>query len=140
MNKISRRKFLTATGSGAFALAFAPVRILFNRTPKESKDMYGLIGKMTAKTGKRDNLIKILIEGAAEMPGCLSYIVSKDSENDDAILITEAWKSKEDHQASLLLPSVKEAISQGRPLIESFDMYIEMEPVGGHGLVSADSE
>ena len=40
--------------------------------------MYGLIGKMTAARGKRDELISILLEGAARMPGCLSYIIAKD--------------------------------------------------------------
>jgi len=30
--------------------------------------MYGLIGKMTAAPGKRDELISILLEGVAAMP------------------------------------------------------------------------
>jgi len=99
--------------------------------------MYGLIGKIIAKAGQRDTLIKILLEGSSDMPGCLSYIVSKDSEEEDAIWVTEVWDSKESHQASLSLPSVKEAISQGRPMIEGFGMQAEMEPAGGHGLVSS---
>ncbi len=41
--------------------------------------MYGLIGKMTAAPGKQDELISILLEGIATMPGCLSYIVAKDA-------------------------------------------------------------
>lgn len=69
--------------------------------------MYGLIGKLTATPGKRDQLIAILIEGTASMPGCLSYIVAKDSAEEDAIWVTEVWDSKDSHDASLSLPPVK---------------------------------
>jgi quinol monooxygenase YgiN len=69
--------------------------------------MYGLIGKMTAVPGKRDALIDILLEGVADMPGCLSYVVAKDPNDANAIWITEVWDSKSSHEASLTLPSVK---------------------------------
>ena len=96
--------------------------------------MHGLIGNITAIAGQRDNLIEILLNGIKNMPGCLSYIVSKDSENDDLIWITEVWDNKESHQASISLPSVREAISKGRPLIKEFGNQKILEPVGGHGL------
>lgn len=51
--------------------------------------MFGLIGKMMAAEGKRDELIKILLEGTNEMPGCLSYIVAKATADKNAIWITE---------------------------------------------------
>lgn len=98
--------------------------------------MYGLIGKITAEAGKREDLIKILLEGTTDMPGCLSYIISKDSKDDNAIWVTEVWDSKENHKSSLSLPSVREAISRGRPLIAEFGEQIETEPAGGHGLAS----
>ena len=100
--------------------------------------MYGLIGKMIAAPGKRDELISILLEGAATMPGCLSYIVAKDTGDANAIWITEAWDSKASHGASLSLPSVKEAIAKGRPLIASFSDRVVTTPVGGTGLPLAD--
>lgn len=96
--------------------------------------MYGLIGKMIAAPGRRDELIAILLEGVAGMPGCLSYIVAKDREDDDALWITEVWESRERHEASLELPSVREAIGKGRPLIAGFGERFETTPVGGHGL------
>lgn len=102
--------------------------------------MYGLIGKITAKAGRRDELIKYLLEGTADMPGCLSYIISKDSKDEHSIWVTEVWDSKESHKASLSLPSVKEAITKGRPLIAEFSEQIETEPVGGHGLVSEETQ
>jgi hypothetical protein len=41
--------------------------------------MYGLIGSMKAYTGKRDELAAILLESISDVPGCLSYVVAKDS-------------------------------------------------------------
>lgn len=101
--------------------------------------MYGLIGKITATPGQRDALVNILLEGTSEMSGCLSYIVSKDVEDDDAIWVTEVWDSQESHQASLSLPSVQEAIQKGRPLIAEFGEQIETKPIGGYGLVPTEN-
>ena len=127
--KLGRREFVTASiGAGAYAL-FAPGWAVI-----AGGKMYGLIGKMTAVEGKREELIKILLEGVANMPGCLSYIVSKDTKETDGIWITEVWDSKDSHANSLKLPAVKDAIAKGKPLIKGFDVYHETEPVGGHGL------
>ena len=100
--------------------------------------MYGLIGKMKAAEGQRDALIGILLEGIADMPGCLSYVVARDPADANAIWVTEVWDSQASHKASLSLPAVREAIARGKPLIASFDQYIETAPVDGHGLRGAD--
>jgi quinol monooxygenase YgiN len=99
--------------------------------------MYGLIGKMTAVEGKRDDLVAILLDGVSGMPGCLSYVVATDPADASAIWITEAWDSKASHDASLALPSVKAAIAKGRPLIAAFGSGTVTTPVGGHGLAAA---
>jgi quinol monooxygenase YgiN len=127
-----RRDFLaagaaTVTVLGATAWPFA----------HEGPDMYGLIGKMTAAPGKRDELIAVLIGSVGEMPGCLSYIVATDPADENAIWITEAWDSKASHDASLSLPAVKDAISKGRPMIAGFSDGVVTAPVGGHGLTAA---
>jgi quinol monooxygenase YgiN len=98
--------------------------------------MYGLIGKMTAQPGRRDELAAVLLEGVSGMPGCLSYIVANDPVDADVIWITEAWESKAAHGASLSLPSVRAAIAKGRPLIAAMAGVAETVPVGGHGLVA----
>ncbi len=128
------------TGATTAAFICAPTHTLSIKTPKQQNKMYGLIGKITAKDGQRDKLIKILLEGSAEMPGCLSYIVSKDAKENNMIWVTEVWDSKESHKASLELSSVEEAINKGRPLISEFNEQIEMEPVGGHGWVSTENK
>lgn len=96
--------------------------------------MYGLLGKITTVPGKRDELIAILLGGTGSMPGCLSYIVAHDSTDPDGIWITEVWDSKASHAASLSLPSVREAIGKGRPLIAGFSDRVETIPIGGQGL------
>ena len=127
--KLGRREFVTAgVGAGAYAL-FAPKAAV-----QGAFKMYGLIGKMVASAGKREELIKILVEGTSKMPGCISYIVARDSKEADGVWVTEVWDSKESHSNSLKLPEVKEAIAKGKPLIKSFEVYHETEPIGGHGL------
>ena len=96
--------------------------------------MYGIIGKMIAVDGKRDELIDILLDGTKDMPGCLSYIIATDDADYNAIWITEAWDSKESHLASLTLESVQNAIAKGKPLIAGFGERHETTPVGGQGL------
>ncbi|MHA6297668.1 putative quinol monooxygenase [Devosia sp. CAU 1758] len=96
--------------------------------------MYGLIGRMLAETGKREELLAIMLEGNAPMPGCRSYIIARDPASADGIWITEVWDSQEQHMASLNLPHVQATISQARPLIAGFDQRFETEPMGGIGV------
>jgi quinol monooxygenase YgiN len=99
--------------------------------------MYGLITKFKTAAGQRDALIAILTGGTSGMPGCLSYVVGKDAAEDDAVWITEVWKSRESHQSSLSLPAVQQAIAKGRPLIAGIGARFETQPVGGQGLSAA---
>jgi quinol monooxygenase YgiN len=125
---IERRTFLAGTA------AFAVVGSAAGANKEDS--MYGLIGKMTAQPGKRDALAAILVDGVAGMPGCLSYVVANDPVDGSVIWITEVWVSKDAHAASLTLPSVREAITKGRPLIAGMERVAETSPVGGSGLAS----
>jgi quinol monooxygenase YgiN len=97
--------------------------------------MYGLIVKMKVVPGQRDALISVLLEGVAEIPGYLSYVVAKDPSDVNVIWITEVWDSEQSHRASLSLPAVQQAIARGKPLIASFGNTTVTEPVGGHGLM-----
>ena len=96
--------------------------------------MYGLIGRILAVPGKRDELAAILVPGEGGMPGCLSYVVANDPGNPDALWVTEVWDSAESHRASLQLPEVQAAIARGRPLIAGFDNRHETEVLGGIGV------
>jgi len=124
---------LTRRSISVGALAFASVGGCTHDVG-ETPSMYGLIGKMSAAPSKRDEMIAILLEGAGEMPGCLSYIIASDPADPDGIWITEVWDSAASHQASLQLPSVQAAIQRARPIIAGFGPRYETVPIGGHGL------
>lgn len=96
--------------------------------------MYGMIVKITTISGKRDEFIAILLDGIGDMPGCLSYVVAKDTSDADPIWVSEVWESKASHDASLALASVKDTIAKGRPLIAGFSNNVVTAPVGGIGL------
>jgi quinol monooxygenase YgiN len=66
-------------------------------------EMYGLISKITAVAGKREELIAILLYSISDMPGCLSYIVARDTTDAGSIWVTEAWDNQASHEASLVL-------------------------------------
>jgi quinol monooxygenase YgiN len=98
--------------------------------------MYGLIGKMTSKPGERDALLALMLQGAENMPGCLSYVIAKDIGDENAVWITEVWQDETHHQASLQLPSVRDAIAKAMPLIAGMEPGVITDPVGGVGLPS----
>lgn len=104
----------------------------------EDRRMYGLIGKIVAVEGRRETLARILLDGTAGMPGCLSYVVAEDSEDDNALWVTEVWEDQEKHRASLSLPGVQAAIEQGRPLIAGFEDRHVTTPLGGQGIDDPD--
>jgi len=115
------------------ALAMVACRIV-TAAPQRAEQMYGLISSITAVSGRRDDLIAVLTEGVSNMPGCLSYVVAKDVMNEDTIWVTEVWDNKASHDASLSLPSVKNAIAAGRPMIKGFGNHVITTPVGGYGV------
>ena len=125
---LERRRFL-GVSAAATTVAGADAA-------QAAQPMYGLIGKMLARPGKRDELAALLMSGNGGMPGCLNYIVATDPTNADAIWITEVWDGRQSHQASLRLPAVQAMISKARPLIAGFGERFETTPLGGIGLPS----
>jgi quinol monooxygenase YgiN len=104
---------------------------------QEASGMWGMIAKITLLPGKRDEMITILKESAADMPGCLSYVVAKDAADENTIWVTEVWDSIASHDASLSLPAVKSAIPRGKALVSNFERVAVTSPVWGVGLPAA---
>lgn len=50
--------------------------------------MFSQINKITAVAGKREEVLRLVMSGSDQMPGCRSYIVASDVENDDVIWVT----------------------------------------------------
>jgi quinol monooxygenase YgiN len=120
---MDRRKFLEYAG----AVTLTPVLA----GSQEESDMWGLIAKLAVLPGRRDEMIGILKVGAADMPGCLSYIVAKDSADENVIWVTEVWDSMASHDASLSLPAVKNAIAQAKGIVSNFEKIAVTIPVWG---------
>ncbi len=114
--------------------AVAVLGSIARAAPEVKTPMYGLIAKMVATTGKRDDLITLLLQGTAAMPGCLSYVIARDSVDDDGIRVTEVWIDKASHDALLSLPAVQKTIAAARPMIAAFNNPVVTTPVGGQGL------
>jgi quinol monooxygenase YgiN len=127
--RIDRRKFLECLG----AVTVTP----FWRIHREASGMYGLIAKLAVVPGRREEMVGILKESAADMPGCFSYVVAKDSADENAIWVTEVWDSIVSHDASLSLPSVKNAIPRAKAIVSSFEKIAVTNPVWGVGLPPA---
>jgi quinol monooxygenase YgiN len=100
--------------------------------------MYGLIGSITADTGKGKELGAYLLEGLRDMPGNLVYIVGRDPANADKLWITEVWDNAESHRNSLKLPQVQAAIAKARPIIAAMGDRQEFLPFGGVGLTGGE--
>lgn len=93
--------------------------------------MYGLIVKLAAVAGKREELIAVLAGSTTNMPGCFSYVVARDSKDENSIWVTEVWDSEASHDASLSLPAVKQAVVQAKPMVANFEKVAITTPIAG---------
>ena len=96
--------------------------------------MYGLIVKLSIIPGRRDEMIGILRESAADMPGCLTYVVAKDASDENVVWVTEVWDSLASHDASLSLPAVKNVVPRAKEIVSRFEKVAATTPVWGAGL------
>lgn len=98
--------------------------------------MWGMIAKISLVAGKRDEMVALLEGSAANMPGCLSYVVAKDATEENTLWVTEVWESQSDHDASLSLRQVQDSISRAKALVAKFEKIAVTAPVWGAGLPS----
>ncbi|WP_049579751.1 putative quinol monooxygenase [Streptomyces sp. SBT349] len=97
--------------------------------------MYGYIGTMRVRPGRRDEVVALLLRSVDELrnAGCRSYVVGLAADDEQAIVVTEVWESKEHHDASLDLPAAKAAIGEAMPLLTGEFTRRETHVVGGLG-------
>ncbi|HJP70100.1 MAG TPA: putative quinol monooxygenase [Candidatus Limnocylindria bacterium] len=97
---------------------------------------YGLHGSIRAHPGQRQALLEYLLEAATLMqsaPGCDLYAVSTVEADDHAVWVTEIWRSKADHDASLTLPGVSDLVGRARAAIAGMGDSQVLEVHGGPG-------
>lgn len=100
-------------------------------------DAYGMHVKFTAAAGQGDALAAILLEAADGIEAddaCLLYVVSRSPAEADTVWVTEAWTSREAHDASLEDPAARALIARAMPLIAGPPEADELRPVGGKGV------
>jgi len=103
-------------------------------------ELYGLHGRLLAHGGKGGELEAILLESAQLLESnddCLLYVVSREAGEPDAVWVTEAWRSREAHRASLDDEAVRALIQRAMPIIAELpERTVDLHPVGGKGLPS----
>ncbi|MEK6478457.1 antibiotic biosynthesis monooxygenase [Catalinimonas sp. 4WD22] len=96
---------------------------------------YGLHGKLKAVKGEGDALVEILVRASSLVStaqGCHLYMVSRDSQENESVWVTEVWDSKEDHDQSLKMEGVRALISQAMPLLDGQpEKGLVLEVLGG---------
>jgi quinol monooxygenase YgiN len=100
--------------------------------------MFGMFGKLTARPGRRDDLLSILLEassGVAQIDGCHLYVVNTSPDDPDSVWIYEVWDNQETHAASLRRDDTRAAITRATPLLAGPpEGGVILTPIGGHGL------
>jgi quinol monooxygenase YgiN len=97
---------------------------------------FGMVNRIVTKPGQRDAVADILLSGAkmqGGMAGCEIYVVHVSTADPNEIWVTEVWRSKADHEASLKDADVRALIERGRPMISSIVPTLTTA-VGGKGL------
>ncbi|MQY38058.1 hypothetical protein SRB17_60660 [Streptomyces sp. RB17] len=97
---------------------------------------YGCIVSMKTTPGSRDEVVAILLGAADGLPaaGCDAYVVGLADDDDVTIWVTEVWRSKEHHDASLELPEARAAMGKAMPLLTGEFTKQELAIAGGLGL------
>lgn len=93
--------------------------------------MDAMIGRIEATPGNRDELAEALVHGVDHMPGCVSYMVSVDPDDETGVWIAEAWVSHEAHATWLASDATRALIERIRPLMVGYAERHELRPVGG---------
>ena len=98
---------------------------------------YGLVGRLIAQPGRRDELRYHLVEAARLLganPECLQYLVSTSPGDDDGVWVTELWTDRAAHAASLEPEEIRAVVQRARPLIAGMSDRTELDVHGGKGL------
>lgn len=99
---------------------------------------YLLHGKLTAQQGQRDELANILLEASklvSTVKGCKLYVIGKDENDTNSVYVTEIWDSKDDHDNSLKVESIRELIMKAMPMLDGQPTKgQELKILGGAGI------
>ena len=98
---------------------------------------YVLLNKLTAKPGKRDQVVQNLLESGKlfdDNAECVMYLVTEASDSPNDIWVFDLWTSEEAHSQALQAPELQPSIAETVPLLEGMPEQIEVQARGGKGL------
>ena len=90
-------------------------------------------GKLTAKQGAADELAGLLLKAADALvadPGCIIYLINRQSDQPDTIWVTELWRSQADLDAALRQIRGSADVAAAMALVEKAEM-VELDLLGG---------
>ena len=90
---------------------------------------WGLLGRMRAQPGKRDELIAALQDSSRDVPGKLLYLIQLELNDPDAFWINEIWESKAAYDACLTLPQVGDWGARLASLLAGIEHRTETKPL-----------
>jgi quinol monooxygenase YgiN len=99
------------------------------------KATYGYRATLTARPGKGDELIDLLLsattEGSGASENCVVYLVGRSASNRDVVHVTEGWTSREAHAENFASEQAKAFVARIVPLLGDELQYQDEVPVGG---------
>ena len=99
------------------------------------KATYGFRATMTARPGKGDELVDLLLrattDGPAANDACVLFLVARSASNGDLVHVTEGWTTQEAHAANFASDHARAFTARIAPLIGGEVQYQDEVPVGG---------
>jgi quinol monooxygenase YgiN len=97
---------------------------------------YGFAATLTAKPGRGDDLIQLLLSGLegnnpATSEHCLVYLVSRSASSPDVAHVIEGWTTEEDHHRVFATDEAKAIVAGFAELLDGESVYTDLTPVGG---------
>ncbi|MEO3814709.1 antibiotic biosynthesis monooxygenase [Sphaerisporangium sp. B11E5] len=97
---------------------------------------YGFQSTLTAKPGKGDELVALLLTGLRPgNPGasedCLVYLVSRSASDPDVVHITEGWTTEEAHHRLFAGEAAQALVARFAPMLAKDAEYTDYVPLHG---------
>jgi quinol monooxygenase YgiN len=97
---------------------------------------YGFRATMTARSGKGDELVALLLgatsgDGPATSEDCVLFLVGRSASNPDVIHVTEGWTSKEAHARNFAGDHAQAFTAKIGPLVAGEARYEDEVPISG---------
>jgi quinol monooxygenase YgiN len=99
------------------------------------KATYGFRATMTARPGKGDELIDLLLsattDGSGASENCVVYLVGRSARNRDVVHVTEGWTTQKAHAENFASEQAKAFVARIAPLLDGEAQFQDEVPVGG---------